>query len=332
MLQLLEKRVGTLWVGFYKSELIESYKMARRSWRFADANDDISYDPYTTETDITKTLKNRISNEQINISNILVSSSHSEDEEIKVAWVSEKDNCAYILLTYSISDSTSSSTQGQATVLGKNGVCLYKLSVEGAKSVGELAGTTVTEEVEHEGDEVVSSAYILQGIISKWYKALRLIALVGLMSVLVYVGIRIILSSTGQEKAKYKKMLGDWLVAICILFVLQYIMVFIVQITSNLINIFPNTISEFGGRDKLISDLRQEIGDGETFYTVFGETIMYVALVVLTCIFTIHYLKRLIYLAFLTMIAPLIALTYPLDKIKDRTSTSIFNVVKRICI
>ena len=52
-----------------------------------------------------------------------------------------------------------------------------------------------------------SSAEELQKNISKWYKALRLFALVGLLSVLVYVGIRIIISSTGQEKAKYKKMI-----------------------------------------------------------------------------------------------------------------------------
>ena len=48
----------------------------------------------------------------------------------------------------------------------------------------------------------------LQSSISTWYKTLRLIAIVGLLSVLVYVGIRILISSTGQEKAKYKKMLN----------------------------------------------------------------------------------------------------------------------------
>ena len=44
---------------------------------------------------------------------------------------------------------------------------------------------------------------------------------------------------------------------------------------------------------------------------------MYLVLVIYTAVFTIHYLKRLVYLGFFTMIAPLIALTYPLDKIKD---------------
>ena len=48
-----------------------------------------------------------------------------------------------------------------------------------------------------------------------------------------------------------------------------------------------------------------------------GSVVCYLALVIYTCIFTVQYLKRVVYMAFLTMIAPLIALTYPLDKIKD---------------
>ncbi len=53
----------------------------------------------------------------------------------------------------------------------------------------------------------------------------------------------------------------------------------------------------------------------------FGEctayTIMYVALVLYTVMFTFTYFKRFLYMAFFTMIAPLVALTYPIDKVKD---------------
>lgn len=194
-------------------------------------------------------------------------------------------------------------------------------------SLYDDSGTTIEK-----GDSKKYSASVLQGTISKWYKALRLIAMVGLMSVLVYVGIRIILSSTGQEKAKYKKMLVDWLAAICILFVLQYIMAFTATITSEIIEIFPQVQGQ-EGQDELMSNIRNKVaGGGGSFWDIFGETVIYAALVILTGVFTVHYLIRLVNLAFLTMIAPLIALTYPLDKIKDRTSPGIFYVVKRICI
>ena len=188
-------------------------------------------------------------------------------------------------------------------------------------------------EIEDTGKTIASSAKTLQPSIAKWYKGLRLVAIVGLLSVLVYVGIRIILSSTGQDKSKYKKMMTDWVAAICILFILQYIMSFTITMTSEIINIFPNAVGQRSvvdsstgtkatiNEDTLMTGIRNKIPSGNsdsiTFYNIFAETVIYVALVVLTVMFTVQYLKRLIYLAFLTMISPLIALTYPLDKIKD---------------
>ena len=167
------------------------------------------------------------------------------------------------------------------------------------------------------GEYLESSSEKLQPIIATWYKALRLIALVGLLSVLVYVGIRILISSTGQEKSKYKKMIVDWVAAVCILFILQYIMSFTMTIVENLINIFKSKVINANGEDILMSSIRENIGNTYQFSAIFTDLIIYLALVVYTCVFTVHYLKRLIYLAFFTMIAPLIALTYPLDKIKD---------------
>ncbi|MCI8621846.1 MAG: hypothetical protein HFJ50_09405 [Clostridia bacterium] len=55
--------------------------------------------------------------------------------------------------------------------------------------------------------------------------------------------------------------------------------------------------------------------------------IIYIALITFTAVFTIRYIKRFIYIAFLTLMAPVVALTYPLDKIKDRKSTSMEYVV-----
>lgn len=167
------------------------------------------------------------------------------------------------------------------------------------------------------GETMVSSSYTLQRTISTWYKALRAIALVGLLSVLVYIGIRILISSTGQEKAKYKKMIVDWVAAICILFVLQYIMAFIIDIVEKISNILKTSLIGSQGEDILMSNLRSSVGVSEDFELMFPELIMYLVLVIYTIMFTIQYVKRLIYMGFFTMIAPLIALTYPLDRIKD---------------
>ena len=67
--------------------------------------------------------------------------------------------------------------------------------------------------------------------------------------------------------------------------------------------------------------------NNEYIPTSVAYLIIYVALVVFTAVFTMRYIKRVIYIAFLTLMAPMVALTYPLDKIKDRKSTGLEYVV-----
>ena len=188
-------------------------------------------------------------------------------------------------------------------------------------------------EVSEPGGTITSPAKEMQASISKLYIALRTIALVGLLSVLLYIGIRIILSSSSaNDKAKYKNMLKDWIVAICILFTLHYMMAFMLEMTASLNHIINNNVVESSSSetpegstgeyktDKLMNAVREGVGDSyedASALNTASYTIMYLALVILTGVFTVQYLKRVIYMAFLTMIAPMIALTYPLDKIKD---------------
>lgn len=165
-----------------------------------------------------------------------------------------------------------------------------------------------------------NTANALQNTIATWYKALRNISLVFLLSVLVYVAIRIILSTTAGETAKYKTMLKDWLVAMCILFFMHYAMAFLLKCTDMITGFLVDTpssgVSEIGV-DTFMGDIRDKTVDSEDEGMGFGYTVMYLTMVFYTIIFTYKYLKRLIYLAFLTMISPLVALTYPIDKIKD---------------
>ena len=164
-----------------------------------------------------------------------------------------------------------------------------------------------------------STAYTLRNIIASWYNAFRMFALIALLSILLYIGIKIIVSSSSAEKkAKYKTMLLDWLTAVCILFVLHYIMAFVLDITQKLIKIFTVSSMSEGGVDYLMTTIRNSIvQENGSQFKYWGYAVMYIALVILTVAFTLQYIKRLIFIALLTMIAPLIALTYPLDKIRD---------------
>lgn len=172
----------------------------------------------------------------------------------------------------------------------------------------------------------------LQGVIKSWYKVLRLIAIAGLLSVLIYMGIRIMIDSNTENKAKYKERLQDWLVAFVILFSLHYIMSFTLYVSDSLTNLFNNdgdtrslvvyykqTDTYF--KTNLIGLARFKVQNDGMISKVSYE-IVYIALLAFTVKFTIVYLKRVLNMAFLTLISPLIALMYPIDKIKDGSAQS----------
>ena len=229
--------------------------------------------------------------------------------------------------------------------------------------------TTVTDQ------EIIqiSTASRLQSTISSWYLTLRNFALVVLLSVLLYIGIRIVTSSAAQDKAKYKEKLSSWIVAMCILFFMHYIMSFatmVVEAISEGINTINKpvivTMPNLGEEDYEMEIVTTDPDTGETetngvkaeewfseagFITEdsskylwptnlmgtlridmqmdanlsednsllrqLGYVILFLVLVFYTIAFLVVYIKRVIMLAFLTMIAPLVAMTYPLDKLSD---------------
>ena len=224
-------------------------------------------------------------------------------------------------------------------------------------------------------------SYQISDFVMSVYNALRIIAAVGMMTVLVYIGIRILISATSPKKAKYKQMLGDWLVGMVLLFTMHFIMyfanVFVDELSKFLTSINPclytqiiedekgkivealgkagynvvergdagaagSTLSEGDINGKVVYTYTAPNKDGDikTYvewntnlmgalrvrlnYNAYGDTseyigytVMFLVMVLYTIIFLWTYIKRLIYIAFLTLIAPLVALTYPIDKVND---------------
>ena len=156
----------------------------------------------------------------------------------------------------------------------------------------------------------------LQREVASWYNALRNLAIVFLLSVLIYIAIRIILSSAAGETAKYKSMLKDWLIALCILFFMHYFMAFLLKSTEMIIGFLSNNANGDMYIDSFMSEIRGRI-PLESNLNQWAYTVMYFTLVCYTLTFTWRYLKRVVYLAFLTVVSPMVAFTYPIDKIKD---------------
>ena len=165
---------------------------------------------------------------------------------------------------------------------------------------------------------------VLRQTISDWYISFRNIAIVGLLSVLVYLGIRILISSTATDKAKYKESLQSWVVALCLVFFIHFIMSGLLMITDKFTDLISPSIDD--GITVQVDDIKFRtniIGlvrfnaQSKSMYNTAAYTILYLVLVIYTFVFTFMYFKRFLYMAFFTMIAPLVALTYPIDKAGD---------------
>ena len=188
-----------------------------------------------------------------------------------------------------------------------------------------------------EGEDMVleSSASILQTVVSRWYVALRNVAIVALLSILLYLGIRIVISSSSAEKALYKQTLLDWFIALILIFGMHYIMSFALTVTESISEILNNTtnrlivvpvnissqVNDWQVEFKLVTNLTGYVrlvagiaNSQENTLLAVEYAIIYLIMIAYTVMFTIIYLKRVIYMAFLTIIAPLTAVTYPFRK------------------
>lgn len=259
----------------------------------------------------------------------------------------------------------------------KNGTKYY---VEDYKSI-----TNLEEEVKNNEEEIEGYYYDKNGeptptstqnisiqlrdTISGWYVGLRNLALVMMMIVLLYIGIRMLLSTLSSDKAKYRQMMYDWLVGIVILFLMHYIMAFSVALIENLTRFVSTSVSKERYVSMIPNDQDNKLHqycidnglwnllynqDGTNVYETepsepdtskkdiylmypsnllgyarirlqlanwgteyIGYSIVFIILVIFTVIFTFIYLKRVLYMAFLTLMAPLVSVTYPIDKIAD---------------
>lgn len=154
--------------------------------------------------------------------------------------------------------------------------------------------------------------------VATWYNAIRNIAIALSLCVLIYVGIRMAISTLADDKAKYKKMLIGWLQGFILIFVMHYIILFstvVAQALLNLIKLVP--VSE-SAEIKIFNTAVTRM----VLYLFAGwdsvpTSIVYWVLVFYQVKFFFLYAKRMLSVAFLIIISPLITVTYPIDKLGD---------------
>ena len=185
----------------------------------------------------------------------------------------------------------------------------YKVGVEGENQV-----------------EIESSAEVnaIKDRVAKMFRIIQIIATGLSLVVLLYIGIRMALSTLSDDKAKYKKMLIGWVESVVILFLLEYIMVAVIMFGEMLTNLFYDL--EIQLLSTAASDESFELIIRERIWTALFDssgldyamnTVMYICLLFLQLKYFWTYLKRVLMVGFLIMIAPLITVTYGIDKAGD---------------
>lgn len=149
--------------------------------------------------------------------------------------------------------------------------------------------------------------------VAQWYYIVRNLSLMVSLLILVYMGIKMAISTVAEEQAKYKQMLIAWTKSFIIIFILPYVLMIILGIVSALVNLVPQKTTAEGFETKITQIFNKELSD-ESVMVATGALITLLLITYYQFKFFIRYLYRFIKMAFLVVISPLITITYSLDK------------------
>lgn len=162
--------------------------------------------------------------------------------------------------------------------------------------------------------------------VSLWYNVMRTIAIMISVIVLLIVGIRMTITTIASEKAIYKKALIDWTTSFVLIFFLHYLINVIIWCNNALVDILYSTSAS--GTIKDVLDSFKKLLFDVDFIVGAGSLVVYIMITIQTLMFLISYIKRMLTLAFLIIIAPLITITYSIDKMGDQKAQALNSWLK----
>ena len=171
-------------------------------------------------------------------------------------------------------------------------------------------------------NDMKDNVKILRSNVAKWFFIFRNIAAAALLVICIYVGLRMALATVAEQEAKYKKMLVDWVVSLVLIFVMQYIIIAIIMINEVLVKTLARAFTITGDG---VSNIMLELGIKAVLPGVssIGALLVYAALILMTMIFLITYISRMIKVGFLIVCSPMVTITYSIDRMGDGKAQSL---------
>ena len=171
-----------------------------------------------------------------------------------------------------------------------------------------------------------SVIYKIRVSVASWYSVMRTLAAAILLAILIYIGIRMAISTIASERALYKKMLVDWACSLALIFLLHYVAYFVITLNDAFIKVLSG-MAEESEMKNTVDSIRTTALTGININSL-AAAVVYVMIVVQTFALLLSYFTRMLKIAFLLIIAPLITLTYSIDKIGDGKAQALGSWIK----
>lgn len=194
-----------------------------------------------------------------------------------------------------------------------NRVSLFDINYLNMNDTYNVGSTTITSN---------SGNIAIKQSVTRVYYISRIISIVLSLLVLIYIGIRMAISTVASDQAKYKKMLISWVESIAILFVMIYLISIIILIGERLTGMFYDIRCQLldSGEQLFEDTVRSEAWSGlfeKSGFDLAIWSIIYWCLLFMEIKFFFLYARRFLMVGLLITVSPLIIITYSMDKAGD---------------
>lgn len=158
--------------------------------------------------------------------------------------------------------------------------------------------------------------YIIKENVAIWYYVFRTMAILIMLIILLYLGIKMAITTVAEKKAVYKQMLVSWIAGFILVFTIHYIMYFIISVNETFISwIVPKY--EEGTELSLYESVRTKAYSLKATTGTAG-LVMYAVLVYYSIRFLLLYFKRYLTIMILAIISPFVSVSYAVQKINKK--------------
>lgn len=165
----------------------------------------------------------------------------------------------------------------------------------------------------------------------KYYYILRNLSIAISLFVLIYIGIRMAISTVADDKARYKKMLINWLSSLMLIFIIH----FIVIIISYLLQVGLATVNKVAESMQISEFETTLLTDASENFTANGFNVFVAAITIFILVwyevkFFMIYMHRTMEINFLVLVSPLVTVTYSIDKTGDNKAQAFSLFLKEL--